>query len=175
MGTLTTSSDVINAAGSDWAIELSGTSADTLVVGGNLNLSATDSLDVTGSGTGPWLIATYAGTLTGAFDNITSGYTVDYSTSGQIKLTAGLSGDYNGNGTVDAGDYVLWRKTPLVYNGDPGYTIWRSNFGKPPGAGSGGDLDGTAAVPEPGALSLVFFALSSILITSNGIFRRRKS
>ncbi len=46
-------------------------------------------------------------------------------------------GDYNHNGIVDAADYVLWRKSPSTYGGDPaGYTTWRSHFGQPPGSGS---------------------------------------
>jgi hypothetical protein len=35
-------------------------------------------------------------------------------------------GDYNQNGTTDAGDYVLWRKTGGT---TPGYNLWRANFG----------------------------------------------
>ena len=58
LGTLHASRNVTNAANSHWAIELSGTSSDKLAVGGNLDLSAVDVLDITGSGTGPWIIAT---------------------------------------------------------------------------------------------------------------------
>src|SRR3954447_13936782 len=48
--------------------------------------------------------------------------------------------DYNGNGIVDAADYVLWRKGgPLLNDATPGvdpddYTTWRSQFGN---SGSG--------------------------------------
>src|SRR3954464_1357749 len=48
-----------------------------------------------------------------------------------------LTGDYNGNGTVDAADYVLWRKTPGSFGGAGGYTTWRANFGNV-GGGAGG-------------------------------------
>ena len=41
-------------------------------------------------------------------------------------LLAGLSGDYNKNHVVDAGDYALWRKN---LNSRSGYNSWRSNFG----------------------------------------------
>ncbi len=37
------------------------------------------------------------------------------------------AGDYNGDGEVDAADYVVWRKTNL--NGQAGYDTWRANFG----------------------------------------------
>ena len=71
-----------------------------------------------------------------------------------------VSGDYNNNHLVDAGDYVLWRKSPNDYNGDPtGYSIWQSNFGNTAGAGSGGGL-GAGAVPEPGEM---FLAITSVL------------
>jgi hypothetical protein len=80
---------------------------------------------------------------------------------------APASADYNDNGIVDAGDYVIWRKqngtmvTPatgadgngdgMVNNAD--YTFWRSRFGMPFGAGSGADLS-TMSVPEPASLAI---------------------
>ena len=51
--------------------------------------------------------------LTGTFDNVTPGYTVNYGTGAGdlIKLTAlPVAGDFNNNGTVDAADYVTVRK-----------------------------------------------------------------
>jgi FG-GAP-like repeat len=77
-----------------------------------------------------------------------------------------LPGDYNGNGTVDAADYVVWRKTQGTTvtpssgadgNGDgmvdqDDYGVWRSRFGQmasPPAAGSGvsvaGEIEAQAA------------------------------
>ena len=62
-------------------------------------------------------------------------------------FTAGVLGDYNNNGKVDAADYVLWRNGgPLSNEVDtPGtvnaadYTEWRARFGNPgSGAGSAG-------------------------------------
>lgn len=89
-GTLTATGNVTDAAGSHWAIELNGTAADKLAVGGNLDLNASDTLDVTGIGTGTsWVIASYTGTLSGTFDtlNIPSGYTVDYGTLANSQIT----------------------------------------------------------------------------------------
>lgn len=67
---------------------------------------------------------------------------------------AGVPGDYDGSGLVDAGDYVVWRKGGTLQNevADPNtisaadYTEWRARFGNP--GGSGSILD-AVAVPEP--------------------------
>jgi hypothetical protein len=70
----------------------------------------------------------------------------------------GLPGDYNADGSVDAADYVVWRKNPAGFGGDPaGYNTWRANFDGPTGAGSG---FGASAVPEPAALVLASFAIA---------------
>ena len=117
VGTLTTTGSVTMNTNSHLAIELSGAAADKLVVGGNLNLANVDFLDITGVGQGlSWVIATYAGTLTGTFNNVTSGYTVNYGTGTNSQITlnkppSAVNGDFNNDGKVDAGDYVTWRKT----------------------------------------------------------------
>jgi autotransporter-associated beta strand protein len=171
VGTFHANGGVTNAASAHLAIELSGATSDVLAVTGNLDLSAADFLDISGAGTGSsWVIGTYTGTLTGTFDTVTSGYTVDYSTLGQIILNASapsLPGDFNSDGKVDAGDYVTWKKNDGTNNalandnglgvpiGANHYNLWRANFGNPPGAGSSGGALGGAAVPEPGTASLL--------------------
>jgi fibronectin-binding autotransporter adhesin len=176
VGTLTVNSDVTMLSSSHLAIEISGTLADKLVVGGNLNLSLSEFLDVTGSGTGPWTIATYAGTLTGTFNNVTFGYTVDYGTPGQIKLnTVALPGDYNNDGKVDGGDFVLWRNSPSSYGGNPlGFNTWRAHYGQTLGSGSGlSDLLQApgGAVPEPTATMLLLLGLALALPFRKSIAR----
>ena len=70
----------------------------------------------------------------------------------EIQLTdvPQLPGDYNGNQTVDAADYVIWRKTLGLqvnrYQGADGngnnsidaddFSVWRSNFGRSLGGAS---------------------------------------
>jgi hypothetical protein len=90
-----------------------------------------------------------------------------------------LPGDYNGDDSVDAADYVVWRKTlgqsvsqGTAADGDgdgtigtPDYNVWRANFGV---ARAGGGSD-ASAVPEPagavlaviGALLLFFMPISN--------------
>jgi hypothetical protein len=68
-------------------------------------------------------------------------------------------GDFDQNLSVDAGDYVLWRKTAgatgvTPYSGADGngdttidegdYTVWQSHFGDAIGAGSGMSVEGLA-------------------------------
>ena len=66
-----------------------------------------------------------------------------------LQITPALSGDYNHNGKVDAADYVLWRKSPATYGGNPaGYNTWRANFGQPPGSGLAAAVSASAAVPN---------------------------
>jgi hypothetical protein len=77
-----------------------------------------------------------------------------------------LQGDFNGDGHVDAADYVVWRKTL----GDAtSYNLWRANFGKPEsGAGAGFNA---ANVPEPATICLAI----GIAATVTGMSRRRRS
>lgn len=87
-----------------------------------------------------------------------------------------LAGDYNGDGTVNAADYTVWRSTlnqtgtALAADGNGNgridsddYTVWKSNFGETGGAGSA-DLLAFATVPEPASLVLVVAALVTIMI-----------
>jgi T5SS/PEP-CTERM-associated repeat protein len=102
-----------------------------------------------------------AGALTGAFSNVANGQRIATTDNrGSFKVNYGLgspfnpnqvvlsnflatmlAGDYNQNGVVDAGDYVVWRMNSGTTNSLPNdslggtigtaqYNQWRANFGK---------------------------------------------
>jgi hypothetical protein len=82
-------------------------------------------------------------------------------TSGVLRVI--LPGDFNFDDSVDAADYVAWRKS----GGEPqGHQTWRANFGRTAGV-NGGTLRASAlqlAVPEPSAIPLliVWLAVASM-------------
>jgi hypothetical protein len=87
------------------------------------------------------------------------------------EAAAPLTGDFNGNGAVDAADYVLWRNGgPLQNDPTPGvvdqsdYDLWRANFGRTSGSGS---ALGAGNVPEPAAAALVCIATCGFMIRRN--------
>src|SRR5262249_1476394 len=49
--------------------------------------------------------------------------------SGTGIVSVGLLGDFNGDGSVDNGDYLLWRINTGTHGGSAGFDLWRSNFG----------------------------------------------
>jgi hypothetical protein len=77
-----------------------------------------------------------------------------------VPVAAGLLGDFNGDNSVDAADYVLWRKD----NGVGNIADWTAHFGESiPGSG------GNGAVPEPASAMLT---LLTALVAACG-YRRR--
>jgi hypothetical protein len=81
---------------------------------------------------------------------------------------AGVPGDYNNNGAVDAADFVLWRKGgPLLNDPTPGnqpgdYDYWRARFGNAP-SGGGAGVGNPASVPEPANILPLILAGSGLL------------
>jgi hypothetical protein len=121
-----------------------------------------------------------AGTLMGTFEAedfsmapLSAGLTWDVEYAGNSVIlkvvgAAGIHGDYNADGKVNAADYVVWRKTlgqsiTLPNDRTPGmvttedYGVWRENFGamSGPAAASG------ALVPEPIGMILLAIAVFS--------------
>lgn len=82
----------------------------------------------------------------------------------ELNVPSPQNGDYNGDGTTDAADYVTWRQSlnetenlaadgngnRMIDEGD--YTVWQDNFGKVVSGGAGA---GSLPVPEPASLSLL--------------------
>jgi non-ribosomal peptide synthetase component F len=139
-----------------------------LAITGNLTLNgASLSASLLGGAlpAGPFTIATYTGAVTGTL-TVPSGILVNYGTgtNSQITMTINslsLPGDYNSDGKVDGADYVLWRKSPSTYGGNPaGYNTWRAHFGQSAGAGSS---LGSGAVPEPASWLLVCLGAIALL------------
>ncbi len=56
---------------------------------------------------------------------------------GDSTAISPMPGDFDGNGTVDAADYAVWRKgLPKTYS-QSDYNLWRDNFGDSAGSGVG--------------------------------------
>ncbi len=87
-----------------------------------------------------------------------------------------LLGDHNGDSTVDAADYSLWRSNPAGFGDQQGYDDWVANFGGTGGGTPGPELTfrpgsvffdptaglaggGLATVPEPSAAWLMVIGL----------------
>ncbi|HEX2475806.1 MAG TPA: hypothetical protein VHK01_13730 [Lacipirellulaceae bacterium] len=87
----------------------------------------------------------------------------------------GLSGDFNGDGNVDAADYVTWRKgLGTVYNA-AAYDVWRRNFGASSALGSAVIVPAgmSSVVPEPAATILM--AHTMFVVTACCYARRRRN
>jgi hypothetical protein len=76
-----------------------------------------------------------------------------------VNISVSLPGDFNFDGSVDAADYVVWRKTD---GSQAGYNLWRANFGRV-ASGSGTAESSAAAVPEPATHLILFLGLSLIV------------
>ncbi len=116
------------------------------------------------------------GTLSGTFSSVSlpslpSGLMWNTSklyTTGVLSVQ--IVGDYNGDGVMNAADFVVWRKsltqtgTGLAADGnhnnsiDAGdYTVWRAHFGQIAGSGAGVGLSG--AIPEPAGATMLLVGL----------------
>ena len=151
-------------------IDITANSTDMFIVGGDATLSGTLDIDLADGMSTPSSVTVLRA------NSITNGglslggpdgglFTIDTAAlaNGQLTLVSGagpgpgVAGDYNGDGTVNAADYTVWRDgasqsvspgtgadgsgNGLV--GPEDYEIWKTNFGT-----SGGGA-GSAAVPEP--------------------------
>jgi hypothetical protein len=193
VGQLRIDGDFSNQAGGTLAIDLGGTTAvtqyDQLAVYHYAFLAGTLEVSLADLGGGlfapsvgnTFTILTAAEGIVGTFDQrvLPTGYQWDvtYGMNSVVLevIGLGLAGDFNGDGTVDAADYTVWRdhlgdpdESALNGNGDglsgvdPGdYVLWKSNFGTTSGSGAGTP----AAVPEPASCALLIVcALTAALL-----------
>jgi cyclophilin family peptidyl-prolyl cis-trans isomerase len=174
------------------AIQIRGTTADSLydqlAVTGQTQLAGTLSVSLINSfnpviGNSFQILSLNQANTTGVFANlqlgtIAGGPTWDTSklyVNGTISVT-GIIGDFNHNGRVDTGDYVVWRQE--LGSTGPGlladanddlvvdttdYNIWKAAFGQvAPGAGLGSGL--AIGVPEPASVVLLAVASATLLV-----------
>jgi Glycoside hydrolase family 44 len=106
-----------------------------------------------------------------------------WSVSTIVLISDGLPGDYNRDGQVDAGDYVVWRKSkgqvgnvPADGNEDnvvdaKDYQLWRSNIGRTSGAGT---AVGATTVPEPATWTTAVIVVVMLSSLRGGTPRRRR-
>jgi endonuclease I len=143
--------------------------AGALQIAAGTSQAFTAALNLTSVGT---FTATY--TLNFSDENLTGAQnkSLTLTLTGKVRL----AGDFDGNGIVDAGDYVVWQRSlgqsvATAYAGADGdgnsivdsadFDVWRAHFGDSAQA-SGASLAGNALVPEPGTMWL--FAVGSILV-----------
>jgi hypothetical protein len=92
-------------------------------------------------------------------------------TTGVISINAaGIPGDFNHNGIVDAADYVVWRKGLGTTYTQSDFDVWRAHFGQNAGSGAAGL---NTAVPEPTSLGLAAFGILGF-VTAGAITRRTR-
>jgi hypothetical protein len=76
-------------------------------------------------------------------------------------------GDYNGNGIVDAADYVVWRDGYGSEYTQADYDVWRARFGAVSGAG-GAARSPRGPVPEPYSLLLAAVSFLGMMLQRLG-------
>jgi hypothetical protein len=177
-GSLVVQGDLYHLAGGVIAIDLGGQVAgvdyDRLEVLGKIVLEGDLVVliaDVGGSPFAPALgdsftILSAIQGVTGEFDQVALpllamglDWRLDY-LPGAVMLTVLPSADFNRDGTVDAADYVVWRKNG---GSQEQYDLWRANFGTTAGAGSAAIVDRSksANVPEPTSIILLILGAAA--------------
>lgn len=167
-GTLTIAGRYSNGAAAKLAMDLGGTTAgtqyDQLVIDGNAGLGGTLTVALANSfvptiGNSFTLISTSEG-IGGAFTTynlptLAAGSWIDASNDDNFVLRVVGAGDFNGDLTVDAADYTIWRdgRESNFYTAAD-YNVWRNNFGQVYSA-----VVAAGAVPEPASLVLVIGAV----------------
>jgi hypothetical protein len=79
---------------------------------------------------------------------------------------ATLLGDYNGDGIVNAADYVEWRNGLGTAFNQTDYDVWRAHFGQTTGSGFG--VRQNATTPEPATMMLLVFTTAGWCLRRSG-------
>jgi fibronectin-binding autotransporter adhesin len=195
---ITFGGDVNFGAGAELEIELGGTDLgseyDHITVGGELALNgmlrvariggfspaAGDAFDILDWDT---LSGAFADIQLPALDGNLTWDADDLYESGVLRVVApGIQGDYNNDGTVDAADYVAWRKvnnTPFTHLNDssPGTddsdrVVWQTNFGESSGGSGAAAVVSDPAVPEPSTFALLIIAVASLTLRRSRLAKR---
>jgi endonuclease I len=165
--------DNIASSGTTAAFTTDLTSFSTLAAGSSHPF--TSSLNLTSVGT---FSATYMLNLSDENIAGATNKTMSLTLTGTVRL----AGDYNGDGSVDGGDYLVWRtnygQSASAFGGadgdgdtiidDADYDVWRLHFGQTAAGFAAGTSLTSAAVPEPLSMLLVLCAAIGL-----GLTRRR--
>ncbi len=179
-------------SGDSWTLIETGVDLTNTVAAIDALVAAEGPLDINGDGMTDGndrlthLLPHMTGTVMGQFKDLvttsaplTAGleWMVDYSDNTAVVLrvigeaTPELFGDYNGDGVVDAADYVVWRNNlnenitlpgedPTVTPGQvtiEDYAVWKDNFGNM--ANPGALAVSAAVVPEPTSLVTIVLGM----------------
>ena len=156
-----------------WDSTISFAQGIPVALGGTLELGFADGMSLAGQVGRTFDLFDWTDvTPTGAF-TVSSPYTWDLAdlyTTGEVTLLAipGLPGDFNQDGSVDAADYVVWRKGAYT---QADYQVWRAHFGQTAFSGtaipSAGSL--SAAVPEPPTVLLFLAGILAMCLRRGAI------
>jgi hypothetical protein len=171
-GTLRVTGNYTQNSGGKLQIDVaSSAGSDKLEVLKNITLAGTLEVSLAGGyvphGTHSFDVLDWTGTLSGMFSSIQlptldgalAWDTSQLYTDGILTVIGeGIDGDFNRDGIVDGGDYVMWRKGWRTIFSGTDYNTWRQNFGNVAANG----LNTTIApvgnsVPEPSPNILLVF------------------
>jgi uncharacterized protein YjbI with pentapeptide repeats len=167
--------------GDAWGSLISFAPGIVITLGGTLELDFAAGVNVAHQIGRTFRIFDWSGVLPVGSFNVSSPYAWNLSnlyTTGEITFGSvdALAGDFNQDGTVDASDYLVWRKRG---GSAQDFDTWRENFGAAVGAGSGSALPVSPAaqpeVPEPGSIQSIgtFVLCLANWLTVLGVRRRQ--
>ena len=93
---------------------------------------------------------------------------IDDISAALVTAAPSLAGDFNGDGVVDAADYVVRRNGLGTAYTPNDYYVWRGNFSRTANDG----LSSHAAVPEPSSILQLILSLTASLCHAELVRRR---